>query len=429
MKMRFPLFSLIISCTICTASGVPAAGAEDPSATKSVLARITQEVQAEQISDQSFQQIQDLVEKDPNNYQIRLLLGQCLEALGLPEQAIEQFNLAVKLAPNAPEPVAALIKAKLKGGKTKEGEDLIANARVRFPKSPEILFWVGNYYTSKNQLGPASKLYEEALSKGKVVVGLPTAMAEIYLSRAQQVQNPYISNAYYGQAISLANLDLKSDSKLGTAYFVKGMALMKMGKIAEAITPLQTAFDANPKNHELELAVARCQYWSGNYAGAFFPACAYVAEEQNTPTGNKDPKQILASILSRMSESQIKKSLEDIFSRPIFKQNPQFHFTLGKFLDARNLHALATEQFKETVALAPDFGDAWFRLGYNQEKYERNYEAAQESYKSALRYQGGNATVANYLRRLGDRLGQRKDDLAWQLRDKLLRLRNASTSN
>jgi tetratricopeptide (TPR) repeat protein len=396
---------------------------------KTVLTRITEEAQSEEISNKSFQEIQDLAEKDPNNYHIRIVLGQCLQAHGLPEQALEQYNLAIKLAPNAPEPVAELIKAKLKAGQLKEAEDLITSSRQRFPNSPEILFWVGNYLVSKNQLSAASKLYLEALSKGKTVVGLPTAMAKIELNNAQQQRNPYAANAYYLQAIYLADKDLKVDSKLGDAYHVKGLALMKMGKIAEAIAPLQKAFDSNPKNRDLDLALARCLNWSGNYAGALVPACIYVAEEPENVSGGKDPKQILASILARMSESEIKQSLSSLFTRPGLNRNARFHYALAQFLDGRNLRLLANEQYKAALILSPDSSDAWFHLAYNQENYEQDYQAALESYKNALRYSNGNATIANHLRRLEDRLGQRKDDLAWQLRDKLLRLKKGSADH
>ncbi len=443
MKMRFPIFALTLLCTFCTAPGSQGAVIEDPSSKsastsvsastaaepqKLLLDKIEAEANSEKVSEQSLQQIQALVDKDPNNYRIRLVLGLCLQTLGLKDEALEQFNAAVKLAPDAPEPVAQIIKAKLQMGQTKEAEDLITSARKRFPKSPEIAYWVGNYYASKSQLGPAFKFYTEALSKGKTVVGLPTAMAKINLTRAQQQRDPYISYAYYMQAITLADQDLKVDPKLTDAYHVKGMALLKMGKIAEAIEPLQTAFDKNPINKELDLALARCLYWSGNFKGALLPACIYIAEESEFVPGGKDPKQILASILSHLSESEVKAGLNDLFTRAGFKRNPRFHYTLASFLDGRNLHALAIEQYKAAIALQPDFGEAWFHLAYNQEKYAQDYDGALLSYKNALRYMSGNADVANHLRRLEDRLGQRNDDLAWQLRDKLLRLKNAGAN-
>jgi len=103
---------------------------------------------------------------------------------------------------------------------------------------------------------------------------------------------------------------------------------------------------------------------------------------------------------------------------PINKM-PAYHFALGDVLDRNGYNRLAMREYQTGLALKPDFGRAWYRLGLDYESIDHNYQAALECYKKASISLPGEKLIALQESRLEDRLANRKDDLAWQLKDKM----------
>ncbi len=373
-----------------------------------LLGQIEKEVQAESIAAPTYKQIQELVERYPDDDHIRVLLGDCLDSLGLPSQAMEQYEAAVQLGPNDPKSVAALIKAKFRRGYPDEAEKLLETARKRFPESPDLDFWTANFLFSKKNYDEAEKLYLKAIHAGTPIPGLPTALANMRLMSRQ-----------YKIAIALADQDLEIDPKLFAALEIKGLALVKLGKYDEACPLLKQSFDAHRTNQELQIAYVRCLLWKGDYVQALRPALVHLSATASEYTDPFMAKKLVSSIIGHLNEKQIKEGIAEVSKYPMFNMRSSFHFALGDLLDRRNFHALAIEQYREGLSLSPQFGRGWYRLGLDQETVLRDYDGALVSYKKAVQYCPRDTEVANHFTRLQSRITNRKEDLAWLMKDKL----------
>jgi tetratricopeptide (TPR) repeat protein len=373
-----------------------------------LLGQIEKEVQAESISDRSYEEIQTLVDRYPNDDHIRLLLGDCLDSLGLPSQAMEQYETAVQLGPNDPKAVATLIKAKYKRGYLDEAEKLLDSARKRFPESSDLDFWSANFLFSKKNYDEAEKMYLKALQFGKPVPGLPTALANMKLMRKQ-----------YQTAVALADQDLEIDPKLFAALEIKGLALVKLGKFDQACPLLKQAFEAHRSNQELQVAYIQCLLWKSDYAEALRPALVHLSATASEYSDPVIAKKLVSSIIGHLTEQQINEAIAEVSKYPMYNMRSGYHFALGDLLDRRNYHALAVEQYREGLSLSPEFGRGWYRLGLDQETVLRDYDGALVSYKKAVQYCPRDSEVTNHFTRLQSRITTRKQDLAWLLKDKL----------
>ena len=373
-----------------------------------LLGEIEKEVQAESISDRSFEQIQILVERYPNDDHIRLLLGDCLDSLGLPTQAMEQYQTAVQLGPNDPKAVATLIKAKYKRGYVDEAEKLLDSARKRFPESSDLDFWSANFLFSKKNDDEAEKLYLKALQAGKPVPGLPTALANMKLMRKQ-----------YQVAVALADQDLEIDPKLFAAVEVKAWRLLNWASSARLA-------HFSSRHLRRTVAIKNCRLPTYNaFSGKatmrkhfVLPWCIYLLQPVNIPILSL-PKSSVSSMIAHLSEQQIKEAIAEVSKYPMYNMRAGYHFALGDLLDRRNYHALAVAQYREGLSLSPEFGRGWYRLGLDQETVLRDYDGALVSYKKAVQYSPRDPEIANHFTRLQSRIATRKQDLAWLLKDKL----------
>lgn len=372
------------------------------------LSQIEQEVRAENISEQSYDRIQELVERYPNDDHIRLLLGDCLDSLGLPSQAMEQYETAVQLGPNDPAAVAALIKAKYKRGYLDEAEKLLQTARKRFPQSSDLDYWSANFLFSKKNYDEAEKMYLKAIHSGKQIPGLPTALANIKLMRNQ-----------YQIAAFLADQDLAIDPNLLAALEIKGLALVKLGRYADACPLLKKTFEARRTNMDLQVAYIQSLLWTSKYAEALRPALVHLSMTASEYSDPITSKKLVSHIISYLNEKQVKEAIAEVSKYPMFNNRGAYHFALGDILDRRNFHALAVQQYREGVAVSPTFGRGWYRLGLDQETSLRDYDGALVSYKKALDYAPRDTEIANHYARLQSRMSTRKQDLAWLIKDKL----------
>lgn len=113
---------------------------------KDVLNKILKDNEAKRPAEAVVAQVQELVDKYPKDYFVRLVMGNTLDRVGMPMQAIEQYQMAVQYGPDSPKAIVELVKAEIGVGQKEAAMRLLKEADKRFPNDREIKFWMGNYY-------------------------------------------------------------------------------------------------------------------------------------------------------------------------------------------------------------------------------------------------------------------------------------------
>lgn len=343
------------------------------------------------------------VEKNPNDIDAHCALASCYERLGLPELASEQYAIAVKLAPNNPQMWLVRAKQELKSGQTKQAIKLIQAAHDRFGDDPEVLFWFGNMLAAQAQNDNAEFTYKLALEKNPNIEGLRSALGQLCLEQAR-----------YGDALVLANQELRLYPTFPLAFKVKGIALMGLSKPDQAIGPLRIAYQAY---HQPTLArsYAHAAIWNGAYEEALDPAISYLNSSSTLNANDPASKDLLLTIMRHVPKSKIYGVLPDLLQKQ--RANPAFYFALGDTLDRAGYNDLAIDLYSLGLRLEPRFARGLFRLGRDYEVVRKDYPAALFLYEQAYKLSPQDPEIQEYLVRLEDRVKNRDNDIAWQLKD------------
>jgi tetratricopeptide (TPR) repeat protein len=402
---------LLSSLALLSIGGCPAAwsNSTDTATQESnneLLNRIQQEVDAENVAERSYTDLANILEKDPANYRAHLLLGNCYDLLGLPEQAYEQFQLALKYGPNEPKAIVAMIKEQTKSGRMRDASAMVDDASKRFPDNPEIKFWAGNFLYSQQRLKEAEQKYSEALSSKSKIFGLPTAMAVIRFRQK-----------HYLEAVALANQDLAKNPNYVLANEVTGLSLMKLHLYDKAVKPMSVAFNANALKSIIAQEYAQALYWKGDYQLAMRPALVNLAVSSDLYSNDATSKSVLGNIMRHLNKKQVEAAIEDVSSKAGIDKSAAFHFALGDVLDRYGLKYLAINQYRKGLALEPGFGRAWYRLGVDLETYKHDYPEALKCLKKAAALLPEDESAQKHALRLEDRWPTYQADWAWQLKD------------
>lgn len=372
-----------------------------------VLQRIEMELEKNEVSDQSFHDLERIIEKEPANYRAHLILGRCYDKLGLVELAHDEYQLAAKHGPNDPKAFVELLKSHLQSGDMQSAMSLLSAASRRFPNDPEIMFWMGNYLYARNRVREAEFAYRMALGHKKKIPGLYSQLAEIRLRMRQ-----------FSEAEHLADSELALDKNARDAYRIKGFSLLGRGRYSEAAKPLELAFRYEPNKEGIAQTYAWCLYWTGQYEKALEPALIDLALSADPSSNNIEQKKLLIRILKSVPPDQAQKEIERLVEYLDKRsKNAAFHFALGDVLDTIGRPQDAIKQYKLGLKIDPKHGRGLYRLGKDLELYTHDYMQALTCYKKAYALRPDDTEIEARLRRLEDRLAIRQNDWAWQMKD------------
>ncbi len=374
------------------------------------LTKILKDNETKRPTESTITQIQAILDKDPKNYYARLVMGNTLDRVGLPMQAIEQYQLAVQYGPNSPKAIIELVKAQISVGQKEAAMRLLQEANKRFPDDPEITYWVGNYYLAKRDLKAATENFNKAQRSGRKIFGMATARAEMMI----MLRN-------WEQAIVLANLELADNPNYPLANAVKGVALFNLHKFKEANPYLKTAFANFPLKQDYAKEYAETCLFFDNTRAALEPAMVAVAVfSSNHMSVDAESKWLLNYVISRLPFSYVKEQVPiimDKIEKPI--NNAPMHLAFGEIFDANGYHDLAVTQFYRSYQLNPAQASVAYKLANDLELYFQKYDDAILYLSKAHALSPNDSEIADRLERLQNRLPGRKADLAWQLKDLL----------
>lgn len=385
------------------------AGAASPAAnSKTQLDNIEKRIEKDELGEDVYAQLDEIIQREPNNYRAHLYLGNCYDKLGLPEQALEEFKLATKFGPSEPKTFVELVKAQIKMGQVPSAMGLIGEAKKKFPNDPEVLFWSGNFLQSKGRWEEAKTAYILAMSQKKPILGLPSAFAEIKLLEGD-----------FAQAKVLAQADLAKDPNYAMANRIYGLALASTGKFEQSIGPLSKAYEQQPFKQGLAENLAACAVWAGKWKIALEPSILALGATASLDSNNPKEKSRLIEVFRHTKPDDIEMAIKSATIK-IGKHPPgAYFFALGDVLDGVNMHRLAMEQYKRGLQEEPAFGRGWYRLGKDYEIYAKDYQQALQCYQKAHAFRMKDQEISMALYSLSDKLAKRDKDWSWKLKDML----------
>ncbi len=381
---------------------------------KEALTKILKENEAKRPSEAVLAQIQAILDKYPKDYFARLVMGNTLDRIGMPMQAVEQYQLAVQYGPNSPQAVVELVKAQIGVGQKEAAMRLLKEASKRFPNDREIAFWMGNYYLTKGDIKEAEQKFAEVAKSGPAFFGMGTALAEIQLRQGR-----------FGLASAMCDSDLAREPQYALGNAIKGEALFNLHRLRQALPYLKVAYTSFPFKQDYAKKMAETFIATNDYPNALEPSLVALAGSSRNTDPDRASQWLFSTVLSNAPRQLVQEQMP-VLSDKIDKQvnNARWHFTLGEILDYHAFHDLAAAQFHRAFQIDPTQYLAAYRLANDLELYFQKYEEAVQYLSQAHTLNPASTEIADRLERLQSRLAGRNADLAWQLKDFLRKQRS-----
>ncbi len=361
-------------------------------------------------SEKDCEALGEIIASQPNNLKAHLTLGLAYEAMGLPEQSLEQYKVAVQLAPNDPRPLSDLLRQRINSRQMANSTQLTKLALHKFPNDAEVLFYAGYIELENRNMFEANELLSRAYALNPKIPLLKSGLAECKLNKRN-----------YPQAFFLAEDELRQNPNDRRANMVAGLALMHLQRNDQAVDLLGKACIAMPHRWDLEEKLAGLAVWAGRYQDAIAPICLFLAQKTNSGSDQARMCEMLLECLRHTNRQDALNIINDVNAKfEPAARNAYYHNAIGQVLTQIGWNDAATTQLKEAVKLAPSSAQANFNLGKQYEFYVHDYAKALDCYKKAEVGTDFTPTQAtDYADRLEDRLARSKSDVAWRLRDLL----------
>jgi len=203
-------------------------------------------------------------------------LGDICAVTGRYDEAIERFNEAATMNPNAPEAFNGLGSVYFYRGDWKTAKEYFTRALGADPKNITALSDLGWVALAENDIAAARDYFTRALENGppgpEAATGLYTGLAQVALLDGQP-----------DKAVDYSDRALKMLPDSAAAYAMKSQALLAKGDTQGALDSAARAAAIEPARHEyhaVEAAAAR--------AAKDFPReiAAWKSAIQNAPQGS-----------------------------------------------------------------------------------------------------------------------------------------------
>ena len=281
-------------------------------------------------------------------------LGECLGNRGRLDEAIDQFQKALNIAPGYPEIKTNLIIALTRKGRTDEAITHLQALLKEYPNDAQAQYNLGNALRKKGDSQGAIAAYEKTLS---IQARYPAAHYNLGIALDQ--------NGQIDEAIAHYQEAVQEQPNYPEAYYLLGNDLLQKARVDDAIAAYEQALKSRPTYPEVENNIGLALLQKGRPSEA-------IAHWQNALAGQSDSVDSLnnlAWVLATFPESWIRNrkqalALAERANQLSGDNNPAILRTLaaayaenGRFTEARVTaeRGLQLANAQENLALANIF--------------------------------------------------------------------------
>ncbi|MBZ0186542.1 MAG: hypothetical protein K8F91_09870, partial [Candidatus Obscuribacterales bacterium] len=309
--------------------------------------------------------------------------------------------------PDDPDALVELCKREIKDNHVNVAIGLLNEGIKKFPDNPKVLYLVGDFLVKEKQARMAKEVLERAyhMDRQHKIIGLPTSLARLYL------------DLNLTRSVLLATVDLEKLPNYDRALRVRGVAYRRMHSYRQAAADLSRVFANDPTVVPLDVDLADSYFWLGEYKKALEPTLFMVALTCVPDIENPMAIEKLTRLLRKIPEKEIAPALEQAI-KPIKDRRKLdvFYYQVGIALDKVNMTDLANQYYREAIEGDPELVGPYYRLGVNQEVFEKDYEAALSNYTKAHNLRPWDNEIGLAQIRLHDRMTNQASDISLKLK-------------
>lgn len=357
------------------------------------------------VDPKALQQLASVLRNEPKSARAHYLLGRAYEHLGFTDMATQEYDLADKLAPNGPNELFDQFADKVTNGDVRGALQYYNYIRDRFPDDPILMLMDAQLCQKRGQVHEIDFYLERALNMPMRDLGLPSAAGELRLTQKR-----------YAEALKLAQEDLAKNPDHFRGNAVAGLACMRMHRYDEGAQYIRKALTVRASDRNLNREFCQALINAGMYADALTPGLIYMA--QCTETGSLDAaKQRVKNILGHLSPKEAQ-NIAAMTARMLSGTawEARMNLALGDVFDRLGWLADAEAHYERGLELDGTVTRAYYRLAVDEQRSGK-YVAALRLYSRAYHRDPQNPEIQLATARLMERLGNRRNDLAWRLKD------------
>jgi tetratricopeptide (TPR) repeat protein len=398
---RINLQIKLVSLVVLTMLAGPTFGATSDAD----LALIERQVVNKKSDAATIARLEKLLAAEPENAYAHLLLSECLKQEGYFDLADEQMKLAQKYN-QVPAESLRYLKLKIHRGDLPDAYKMLEIVRKRYPNDPSVKLLDALKFEMGGKSPYARQQYKALVESRDRPLGAASALA-----------GHLLDDKSYFAAAALAQLDLDISPNYAAANLIRGQALLAMHREAQAIIPLQRAFEDQPLHPDTAWPLAQCYLKLNKNDKALEPLLFAMARSKNDselyPRLNAT-KQVIRVLPKPFVEKTIQDASTVINRTPY---SAYFHTAVGTTFDRLNRRNEAFVQYLQAVTADKNFVPALYRLGRSMERVKKDYATAKDLYTRAYMLDPKYRLNLAALDRLQMRVYNRDNDLAWQLKD------------
>lgn len=354
-----------------------------------------------------LQEVSKIVQANPNNGRAHFVAGRVLQRMGFSTLATQEFEKADKLSPQTADSMLEAFLLKLEQGDPEHAWDYIGFIAKRFPDDPALALTRALLMEAKGQKALSEVFLKKAQEGRDKRIGVSTAIGNIRLRQGD-----------YAEAAKLAQYDIDKNPNYMRARVLAGEANTKLKHYEDGAVNYKRVYDANPNalSEDHINNYATCLFRTEQYAAALDPALMYLAMATK-PDIMRKAKYQLTSLMKRTSAAEYMTAITNVEGRlehTIYQG--RLELALGDVFDTLGKRAVAEEFYKRGIEALPQMGRPYYRLARDFQ-LDGQYEKAKLLYEKAFQLDPHDFDIAAGYARFGSRYVNRKNDIAWLLKD------------
>jgi tetratricopeptide (TPR) repeat protein len=300
--------------------------------------------------DEALEQFQKALRINPQYVEARSNLGAALFQKGQVDDAISQYKRSLEISPNYAQAIYNLGLALFQKGQVDDAISQYKRAARINPYYPETHNALGNALLQKGQVDEALEQFQKAVEIKPNYVDARNNLGVVLFKKGR-----------VDDAVAQYKKALEINPDYVNARYNLGSALVQKGQLDQAIAQFQKALNINPNYADGHYNLGNVLFQKGRSEEAIDQFQQALQIDPN----NVDARSNLGVVLFQKGQldeavAQFQKAVE------INPNSFKIRYNLGNVLFEKGQLDEATRQFQEVLKLKPDFGPAQNNLAKAQ---------------------------------------------------------------